>query len=49
VVDDACATVSEELHNASLGVLKFRYANVATTKEVMNEVRRGTFRPQEER
>ena len=49
VVDDACATVSDELHQASLSVLNFRYANVVTTKEVVNEVRRESYLPQEER
>ncbi|MBK1832894.1 cysteine hydrolase family protein [Roseibacillus ishigakijimensis] len=49
VVDDACATVSQELHEASLGVLKFRYANVMTTQEVLHEVRRETHRNRGER
>ncbi|GHC44209.1 cysteine hydrolase family protein [Roseibacillus persicicus] len=49
VVDDACATVSQELHDASLGVLKFRYANVMTTQEVLHEVRRETNLPRGER
>lgn len=49
VVDDACATVSEELHQASLGVLQFRYANVMTTRDVLHEVRRESHRPRGER
>lgn len=38
VVDDACATVTEELHNASLATLRDRYARICGTYEVMREL-----------
>ena len=38
VVDDGCATVTEELHTASLATLRDRYARISTTEEVLSEV-----------
>ncbi|MDP0491300.1 MAG: isochorismatase family cysteine hydrolase [Verrucomicrobiota bacterium JB023] len=49
VIDDACATVSDELHRASLEVLEYRYASVMTTTGVATEIRRETSWRQDER
>jgi len=38
VVDDACATVTESLHEASLATLKDRYARISHVKEVLREL-----------
>lgn len=38
VIDDACATVTPRLHQASLDTLRDRYARVATTEEVLEEL-----------
>jgi len=38
VVDDGCATVTEELHIASLATLRDRYAGISMTEEVLEEI-----------
>ena len=38
VVDDACATVTKKLHQASLATLKDRYARISHVKEVLKEL-----------
>ncbi len=38
VVDDACATVTSKLHEASLDTLRDRYARVSTVEEVLEEL-----------
>lgn len=38
VVDDACATVTESLHDASLATLKDRYARISHVEEVLREL-----------
>ncbi|WP_411825825.1 cysteine hydrolase family protein [Luteolibacter sp. AS25] len=38
LVDDACATVTEKLHEASLATLRDRYARVSTVNEVLGEL-----------
>lgn len=40
LITDACATVTPELHNATITTLKDRYARVLTTEEAMKEIRR---------
>ena len=40
VVEDACTTVTPELHDASLKTLRDRYARVVTTDEVLREIDR---------
>lgn len=40
IVDDACATISPELQNASISTLKDRYAAVISTDEAVQETRR---------
>jgi len=37
VVDDACATVTPRLHEASLATLRDRYARISTVREVLRE------------
>jgi nicotinamidase-related amidase len=39
LVDDACATVTEELQNATIRTIKDRYARVLTTDEAVKEIR----------
>jgi len=39
VVDDACATVTPKLHEASLATLRDRYAKISTCAEVLEELR----------
>jgi nicotinamidase-related amidase len=39
VVDDACATVTPRLHESSLHCLRDRYARIATTEEVIEEMK----------
>lgn len=39
LVNDACATVTPELHNATISTLRDRYARVLTADEVAKEVR----------
>ena len=39
MVDDACTTVTEELHNASLTTLKDRYCRVVSTNEAIASLR----------
>mgnify|MGYP001563124683 FL=1 len=39
LINDACATVTPELHNATVATIKDRYARVMTTAEVLKEVR----------
>ena len=39
VVEDACTTVTPELHEASLKTLRDRYARIVTTEEAINAVR----------
>lgn len=38
VVDDACATVTPRLHEASLATLRDRYARISNVREVLEEV-----------
>lgn len=40
VVEDACTTVTPDLHEASLKTLRDRYARVVTTEEVLREIGR---------
>lgn len=40
VVKDACATVTEELHEASLKTLNNRYARIVTTDEAVEDIDR---------
>jgi nicotinamidase-related amidase len=40
VIDDACATVTPELHASSLSTLRDRYARILSTDEAIAEVRR---------
>ena len=39
LINDACATVTPELHNATIATIKDRYARVMTTAEALREVR----------
>ena len=39
LINDACATVTPELHNATIATIKDRYARVMTTEEVLKEIR----------
>lgn len=38
VVEDACATVTKQLHDASLATLRDRYARISTVREVVKEL-----------
>lgn len=38
VIDDACATVTKQLHEASLATLRDRYARISTVEEVMRQL-----------
>jgi nicotinamidase-related amidase len=38
VVDDACATVTQQLHDASLSTLRDRYARISSMREVLTEL-----------
>lgn len=38
VIDDACATVTENLHYASLSTLRDRYARISSAREVLDQV-----------
>lgn len=40
LINDACATVTPELHNATIATLKDRYARVMTTEEAQKEIKR---------
>lgn len=40
LVDDACATVTPELHKASIDTLRDRYARILTAGEAIAEIRR---------
>ncbi len=40
LINDACATVTPELHNATISTIKDRYARVLTSQEVLNEIRK---------
>jgi nicotinamidase-related amidase len=40
MINDACATVTPELHNATISTVKDRYARVMTTEEVVKEIRK---------
>jgi nicotinamidase-related amidase len=40
IVSDACATVTEELHEASLKTLRDRYARIVTTEEALADIER---------
>lgn len=40
LINDACATVTPELHNATITTLKDRYARVLSTDEAMQEIKR---------
>lgn len=38
LIDDACATVTPELHQASIDTLRDRYARVITSREAISEI-----------
>ncbi|MBB5353174.1 nicotinamidase-related amidase [Haloferula luteola] len=38
VVEDACATVTERLHEASIATLRDRYARISSVREVLREL-----------
>jgi len=40
LINDACATVTPELHNATIATIKDRYARVLTTEEAIQEIKR---------
>ena len=40
LINDACATVTPELHNATIQTIKDRYARVMTTEEAVKEIQR---------
>ncbi|WP_455204581.1 cysteine hydrolase family protein [Kaarinaea lacus] len=40
MINDACATVTPELHNATISTIKDRYARVLTSDEVLKEIRK---------
>lgn len=40
MINDACATVTPELHNATIQTIKDRYARVMTTEEAVKEIKR---------
>ena len=40
LIKDACATVTPELHNATIQTIKDRYARVLTTEEATKEIKR---------
>ena len=40
LINDACATVTPELHNATISTLKDRYSRVMTSEEVIKEIRK---------
>jgi len=42
MINDACATVTPELHNATIATVKDRYARVMTTEEVTKEIRKAS-------
>jgi nicotinamidase-related amidase len=39
LINDACATVTPELHNATIGTIKDRYARVLSTDEAIKELK----------
>lgn len=39
LINDACATVTPELHNATIGTIKDRYARVMTAEEAVREIK----------
>ncbi len=39
LINDCCATVTPELHNATISTLKDRYCRVLSTDEAINEIR----------
>ena len=42
LINDACATVTPELHNATISTIKDRYARVMTSDEVVKEIRKAS-------
>lgn len=40
MINDACATVTPELHNATIDTIRDRYARVMTTDEAVNELKK---------
>jgi nicotinamidase-related amidase len=42
LINDACATVTPELHNATISTIKDRYARVLTSEEVLSEIRKAS-------
>lgn len=40
LINDACATVTPDLHNATIATIKDRYARVMTTEESLKEIKR---------
>ena len=40
LINDACATVTPELHNATLSTIRDRYARVMTTDQAVKEIRK---------
>ena len=39
LINDGCATVTPDLHNATIATIKDRYARVLTTEEVIKEIK----------
>ncbi len=44
LINDACATVTPELHNATLATIRDRYARVLTTDEAVSEIKKAVAR-----
>lgn len=45
MVDDCCATVTQDLHDASLKTLRDRYAHIITAEEAMEAIEREVRTP----
>ena len=44
LINDACATVTPELHNATISTVRDRYSRVMSTDEVVKEIREAGMR-----
>ena len=40
LINDACATVTPQLHNATIETIRDRYARVMTTEQAIKEIKR---------
>ncbi|MGD8526723.1 MAG: isochorismatase family protein, partial [Thioalkalispiraceae bacterium] len=40
LINDACATVTPKLHNATIETVRDRYARVMTTEDALKEIKR---------